>query len=635
MVSWSARSLFPADPEVRAAKACYFRELLEQYDVIAVQEAHGGRAEFEVLFPAVLGNTSGNTGGNTSFWGFFNDEGPAGHTFTLIRRSISTGAAVAGAVLVPSRVQRVTVAAEDGETIFWNFHNYDISADEYRQIAGLMEDDEKRCRADPRHTFTIFLGDFNFLAPGDSYRYLDKPEAAPDAGTDRPGQAVLGRILSRTTDAGPGLPTHYFATNFSLSRIDRIHFCAPSWYLRKVKMQARAHERPEVLHQRSLSDHSPVGLAVGAKRRKAAAVRRIAPWILRSAAYRRTFRRLKQDFCPWLDLLPAGPKLLEHKGWIREAARLTRNEHLLLHPRDAHAVEMVEDSVARAVLAQDLEAAVSLSRLSPVAAEALDVSGGQVALTDPLGFEAKYATRRHNALNDEAAALLHLVDGAEALPRGSLIARAGSLTRLARQFAPVDKRRLLMAVRFTSAEHLARILSKGIDPFDTQLVLLEGWEGSFLGRAPQPEVSKAFLDAHARRWPVEMVSAPSRSGTRRSIERARNAVPGPDGIPPCAYAETPGADEAVFEATEELGMGRLPYFSFNEQALFFIPKGGKRMTSSGSRGRCRTSAPFRLRTPMPRQLLRHGCFVSVLWWRRGLARSNAASRWDEIVRTVS
>ena len=130
-----------------------------------------------------------------------------------------------------------------------------------------------------------------------------------------------------------------------------------------------------------------------------------------------------------------------------------------------------------------------------------------------------------------------------------------------------------MAVRFSSAEHYARILAKGIDPFDTQAVLLEGWEPSFQGRTPQPAESRAFLDAHARRWPMASVSPPSRSGTRRSIERARNAVPGPDGIPPCAWAETPGADDAVFEGTEEMGMGQLSYFSFNEQALFFIPKG--------------------------------------------------------------
>jgi len=407
------------------------------------------------------------------------------------------------------------VASEGKETVFWNFHNFDVSAEEYRGTAALMEEDERRCRADPRCTFVVFLGDFNFLAPGDSYRYLNKPEAAPEAGSDRPGQIVLGRILGRTTDVGPGLPSHYFATSFSLSRIDRIHLCAPSWYLRKVRLQTRAHERPEVLHQRGLSDHCPVGLAVGTKRRKPAAIRRIAPWIFRSAAYHRTFKRLKAEFCPWIDAMPAGPRVLEYKGWMREAARLARNEHLTLHPRDAHSVEMVEDSVARAVLMQDVEAATSLSRLSPIAAEALSVDNGVVALTDAPSFEVKYATRRHNALNDEAAALLLLVDGPEPLPRGSLVARASSLSRLARQFAPVDKRRLLMAVRFSSAEHRARIQAKGVDAFDSQAILLEGWEASFRGRTPQVDESRAFLGAYARRWPTESVTPPSRVSTRR------------------------------------------------------------------------------------------------------------------------
>ena len=54
IMSWNARALFHAEPEVRLAKARYFRELLEQYDIISVQEAHGGEAEFAVLFGAAI-----------------------------------------------------------------------------------------------------------------------------------------------------------------------------------------------------------------------------------------------------------------------------------------------------------------------------------------------------------------------------------------------------------------------------------------------------------------------------------------------------------------------------------------------------------------------------------------------------
>ena len=110
----------------------------------------------------------------------------------------------------------------------------------------------------------------------------------------------------------------------------------------------------------------------------------------RSAYYRRTFLRLKRDFCPWLDGLPAGPRLLEYKGWMREAARLARNEFLTLHPRDTHSIEMVEDSVARAVIAQDVVAAGSLVRLSPVAAEVLSL-----LLVGPSPYVTRRASRRN------------------------------------------------------------------------------------------------------------------------------------------------------------------------------------------------------------------------------------------------
>ena len=143
---------------------------MDSYDFVCLQEAHGNSSDFIVALP-----------GLSHEWLFFeNASGDAGHTAILARKSVVGDAAVEHTIIAASRAQKVAFSNFGKSTSVWNIHNYGIPS--YGTLARSLQRDINRSMTDPLTCLTYILGDFNFLAPGESITHLATPEAEPKQG---------------------------------------------------------------------------------------------------------------------------------------------------------------------------------------------------------------------------------------------------------------------------------------------------------------------------------------------------------------------------------------------------------------------------------------------------------------------
>ncbi len=113
--------------------------------------------------------------------------------------------------VVAGRAVRVAVEDRDVDIVVWSIHNHALEPAELAALANQLHLDFTVLH-NPKPRLTWVCGDWSFLAPGERAFVpvvVGAPAGAePGVNDIRPGERVLGRVLSHFCDVGSELPTH-------------------------------------------------------------------------------------------------------------------------------------------------------------------------------------------------------------------------------------------------------------------------------------------------------------------------------------------------------------------------------------------------------------------------------------------
>ena len=174
--SWNARALLHHKPRLRDAKRNLVDDVSMNSSILAFQELHGSKEKLELTYPRLHQKFHVFT----SFTERLDAKGQpkqdeAGVALALAKCGTSSAECFSQRVFAPGRVLRVAAAAGDNESIYWNVHNYGLSAIQLNAIETAMGADVARAAANPRQVTVFVLGDFNYLCEGEYQRSLELP----------------------------------------------------------------------------------------------------------------------------------------------------------------------------------------------------------------------------------------------------------------------------------------------------------------------------------------------------------------------------------------------------------------------------------------------------------------------------
>lgn len=170
--------------------------------------------------------------------------------------------------------------------IIFNVHNEDINELElrrrksrFRDARQAQDDDEEMC------TFTILVGDFNFLAPGEHTAHVGINTHNKPPPTNQKHQQEAWRwkgIIGTLTELEQPCYTRCGASKEHpsiLSRIDRIYTSIPPWMLKSFRIHTELILKPQKASFETLSDHGSVGTALSSRTLLPTHLRPIPSWL--------------------------------------------------------------------------------------------------------------------------------------------------------------------------------------------------------------------------------------------------------------------------------------------------------------------------------------------------------------------
>lgn len=201
--------------------------------------------------------------------------------------------------------------------------------------------------------------------------------------------------------------------------------------------QAALTEPPDRLQAQRVSDHAPVRVVLQVKSDREQADKPIPFRIARSEAFAQRLRELSA-LVPWWSIgdLEALQKM---KQIQREAANVVmkmEREHL---PRSCEAMAALLMALARAVARQQAGLAAEIARRHPDTRDVVRIEAGRVSLRDPVVFTSRLCEARLAEFAGECEP--------EPSEDNARLARSARRHRLARLWAPVDRRMVLRGVR--------------------------------------------------------------------------------------------------------------------------------------------------------------------------------------------
>ena len=169
-----------------------------------MQETHGALEDLLVAFPELF----------RSFHIFASccDSAAAGGLLTFVaKKRCRSGAHTLHSDVDGGRAMRLEPADGEARVVLWNIHSFGLVRHGLDQIRASLGSDLDVARGGPMQFSVAAVGDFNFLASGGTVFRLEAPSGAPAQTdrADRPGQAVLSALASRTVDITDGVHTHF------------------------------------------------------------------------------------------------------------------------------------------------------------------------------------------------------------------------------------------------------------------------------------------------------------------------------------------------------------------------------------------------------------------------------------------
>jgi hypothetical protein len=155
-------------------------------------------------------------------------------------------------------------------------------------------------------------------------------------------------------------------------------------------------------------------------------------------------------------------------------------------------------------------------------------------------------------------------------PKKTSITRA--VTRLAKLWAPTDKRLILAAVQIGVNSSGEAAMARS--PAHRMAALSSGWSPTFGVKEVNEKEARNFCE----KWCVPAQWHLAHPATRRCftsfLKSVQHASPGPDGVPYCAW-EAAGNDgaETLWLVNQHLASGHTMPFEFSDQLMIFAAKG--------------------------------------------------------------
>jgi len=193
-------------------------------------------------------------------------------------------------------------------------------------------------------------------------------------------------------DHAPDSFTRYDAASATISRLDRIYSCLPSWVIPSITIRAYVQMTATALHLNNTSDHAPATILFAERANIIASELPICPNILRSVEFRTFFDIFYNDVFDYS--LDPPQQLLLLNMIIRTAAMKARQA--IQGHKDVRGLARPElfFTLARVVWSNDLPLAETLILCSKLAAKHLVIDKGIVSISQPNELEEQYIAAR-------------------------------------------------------------------------------------------------------------------------------------------------------------------------------------------------------------------------------------------------
>ena len=561
VVTWNARALLTRSVRKRRAKLQVLDRVLHSGDAVLLQELHGTEEEAALALFRYKADwhIELNVGLDRS----------TGGTAVLIRRSIlKANATIMNDTVVSGRVQRTEICAVDERLVLWNIHNEKMMANITKETAERLRRDVNDASQDPMKRVVWCAGDWNFLAPGDSQMSIASPTrctSAADISTPaRCNQKVWQDVLDLMVEFQQLAPTHFTPSSLMCSRIDRIYTSMPGWILTTVRTGASLLLQPRELHEKGISDHAPVTAFMSYRGRLP---KELQP-IPRHIAECEHFKKRHDALVAEADLrsLPPVQRWERHKAILRQAGEFARNALLNGREHTEFQVNQTLSTIARTVWHNDVRLARKLTQCSSLAKQHLRVTDAEVTLLCPQAFQS-------HVEDAKAAYFAKVTDRINSdHPEATSVRKSSKLravTRLARLWAPTDKRLVLAAVKVPSTSGGYNLERR---PELRTAALASGWLSTFCVKKINEEKARSFC----AKWCVpaawHLVKPISRGRIRAFTKNLKHSEPGPDGLPYAAWDSDAGA-ETLLEVNDFLASGYSMPIKFSDQLMLFAAKG--------------------------------------------------------------
>jgi hypothetical protein len=563
VVTWNARALLTKDPGKRRKKLQVFDKVLHSASAVLIQEMHGTKAEMAL-----------NLSRLETDWHVELNPGPdrnTGGTAILVRKEgLKAGHSVRNATIVSGRVQRVEIHADDERLILWNVHNEKLTIPVTKGVTETLTRDIGDTNLDPLKCAVWCAGDWNFLAPGDSQMSIAAPVActsaadvyAPGSATQKAWQDTLDLMVEFQQTA----PTHFSPPNLTCSRIDRIYTSTPGWILTSVRATAALFAEPRELHESGISDHAPVSASMTLQRRLPQELQPISRYVVESEH----FKKRHDELVAIADLqnLPPVLRWQRHKSILRQAGLHARDALLNAPGHTEFEVNQTVATIARTVWHNDVRLARKLVRCSDLASQHLLVTHAEVKLRSSVAFNSCVEAAK-------TAFYAKMKDRVDADHQGTAskknVSKQRAITRLAKLWAPQDKRLVLAAVKVPSGSNSFAIERQ---PERRAAALASSWSPTFSVKEVDEDKARSFCARWCAPALWHLIRPVSRACMRWYIKSVKDAAPGPDGLPYSAWGAAGDAGvETLVGVNDFLASGYSMPIEFSDQLMLFAVKG--------------------------------------------------------------
>lgn len=600
ILSWNGQGMCLADSQARSRMGDFVRSLGQRREVLCFQEVHGMEAEILREFARWL------PGWKISFSVSVSHDrmqapGVGGLVTAISPRIVALAETIDFLTIIPGRVLHTWVVVAGRTLNILNIHNYGLSRLQVCRVGELLDDLRDSDANNPMHSFSIAIGDFNYMAKNERTFQVGKPLTCatplPSTCSSTSRHNTWNTYLEKWVEIVQPMPTHFTSSSNSCTRIDRGFFACPGSLLLRLDVSSTVVGTPEGCDSKGLSDHAPVDIVICDKYNSpSSSCPSIPRWVCRHPEFGMHVQKIAED----IDLLsqPVAKRLPLLKKCIREAARCIRDRVIRSEDSSTDKCRLIADSMSRAVWFNDVCLAKKLLNSSSIPGEFISVNHGVVGVHSFPAFEDFFTSTKRKALREQVEQLSRNISSAPNENRKrQLKSRLQAARRLQTVFWSNGRMLKVLGVRVVGADGSERVLTS---PAEVQEALKDHWEPVYSAQPIDLEAAERFLGVYANRnrgrFSFSDLSIPGQEEFEVVISKCHDSATGPDGIPYSAYksikvlAATVLADTVVClvdpDSAEEICLEEL-----NMQLVWFAPKGEEEADVRGV-----TRQPDNLRT---------------------------------------